>query len=165
MSKVWELLSALRLRCLTLLRGVPNERHQQLVESLSALQSRLRATSRALANLERLIGSEIAKDVVEKIGFHMSSAVRRSIVEAVRRAYQAGAMAGVPSVVTIEVSSEELRWLDPDSIEWRVLDEWKHQSAPKLRAFVDVESPIALEEHVTILDVRVPQLGYREHIH
>jgi hypothetical protein len=151
--------SSLRARGLALLRGVPQEQHAFTENMLLACQARLRAAESALRNLERAIGTEIGKHVVERIGSDMSRAVRREISKAAMKAIGSGA-----DVFKIEVPTEELRWLDPDAIQSRVLEEWKDQAAPRLRAYVDLDSPIALEECVTILDVRVPELGYRHHI-
>jgi hypothetical protein len=157
------LAAALRARGLALLKGVPQEQHELLEGSLSGCRVRLAAAQDALRNLERVIGTEIGKRVVEHIGFDMSKAVRKNIMQAVYKARQKGA-SSLPDLIELQLSSSEVAWLDPDALERRVLEEWKYQTAPKLRAFVDITSPIALEQHVTVLDVRVPELGYRHHI-
>lgn len=158
------LISALRSRGLALLRGVPQEQHAQLEGSLSVCRARLGAAQDALRDLERVIGTEIGKRVVEHIGFDMSKAVRKSIMEAVFKAREAEGVSSMPDLIELQLFSRDVSWLDPDSLERRVLEEWKYQAAPKLQAFVDITNPIALERHVTVLDVRVPQLGYRHHI-
>lgn len=158
------LLSAMRSRGLALLRGVPEEQHSLIEGNLFVCRARLGVAQDALRNLERVIGTEIGKRVVEHIGFDMSKAVRRHIMEATHKARQAEGASSVPAWIELQLSSSEVAWLDPESLERRVLEEWKYQTAPKLHAFVDITNPIALEQHVTVLDVRVPQLGYRHHI-
>lgn len=130
---------------------------------LSMTQRRLVETAAALAGLERIVGSKVADRVVDNIGHEMASAVRAEIQKAVARAYQASGK-GPPSFVEVRLSSSDVVWMDPASVERRVLDEWKEQTAPRLR-FRALSGMEALERaDITVLDVRVPELGYRQHI-
>jgi hypothetical protein len=139
-------------------------RRQQIEAELSApyraaadrAQQDANAEREARRGLERVMGSKIGKIVVEQIGHRMSEGVRRHMIEAIAKAR------GKPSVITLEFMSDELQWIDPDSMERRVLERWKEQTMPRasFRSMTDM-----VDTTVTVLDVRVPELGYREAVH
>src|SRR5262245_6438727 len=130
------------------------------LRTAARMLSEARASQRAI---ERLIGSDIGKNVVKAIGAHMSAGIQRKIIEAIMSATPTNAT-GRPEWIELHLSSGELAWLDPASIERRALDAWKEQSLPRLSISVDAGSKIAREQHVTIIDVRIPKLGYRQHV-
>jgi hypothetical protein len=120
-------------------------------------------TERALKALEAVIGSKIGGRVVEKISHAMAQPVRGKLLEALAKAHRA-AGSGVGTFVQIEIHSNELKWLDPDSLERRVLEEWREQSAGNLRAVVGVDGCEAITGGVVVLQVDIPDMRYREHI-
>lgn len=151
---------------LSALRAAREQREAPIREPLelelrrsAQMISEARASQRAV---ERLIGSDIGKHVVKEIGFHMSNAIRQKIVEAIIAAVPGGT--GRLEFIELHLSSGEIAWLDPASIERRALDAWKDQALPRLSINVDAGSSIAREQHVTIMDVRIPALGYRQHV-
>ncbi len=110
--------------------------------------NRLRAS---LAELQRLVGSEIGKMVVEEIGHMMARELHIKIGEAVM------AVRANNNPITLSIPVETLRFMDPKSIEREVLARYAEQSLPRLslRAMPDPSASI------TMVDITVPALGIR----
>ena len=160
-----QMIRTLRLKALGWLRGVPQECHEDLQWQMDLCASSLEQTRNALRNLERLLGTKMAEHVMERINDSMVNAVRRQISKAVYKAH--GQNPDPDWMINVEVAASELRWLDPDSIERRVLEEWKRKSAQNLRAraVVDLRGDVPMDmPAATVLDIRVPELGYRHRI-
>lgn len=160
MVPVSTLLETARLKLLGWLRGVPCETHTLLDRRFALCAASLEQTRRELRALEELLGKELAKRVTEHIGHAVAVAVRRDITRAVRNVYEVvGAQLDTP--VTVEVSVDALRWLDPQSVERIVLDEWKEMSAARLTARCVTEMCTPMTRSRRAIDIRVPELGYR----
>jgi hypothetical protein len=100
---------------------------------------------------------------MEKIAVSFSARVRRCIAKAVSKARRAHGLRRIP--LAIRVRGRDVVWLDPGSIERRVLDEWHLSAGRNLWVRADIDSAVAFHEgRVTVLKVQVPSLGYAEHL-
>jgi hypothetical protein len=115
--------------------------------------SRYQRKADALRALERLIGTEIARHVVEQIAHDLSEVVRRTVYEAVAKARPNRRS----EIVTLHLPAATLSFMDPRSLERQILDQYVSESIPAAMVSADVE----LRQMITVLDVRVPQLGIR----
>jgi hypothetical protein len=111
--------------------------------------ARLRESLRAI---ERVVGSEIGKHVIEQITHDVGLALRRIIWEAIAKA---GAKRRGP--VSIVIDPESMMFMDPKALETEVLHRYAADALPRLR----LSTSVAPDDCVTILDVRVPELGVR----
>ena len=134
---------------------------EPLEQELRLCARLLQQTRSALATLERVVGTALGEHIVGKIGRDMAGQVRRQIMEAVVKARRADA-SGPPAWIDVRLSSDDVLWMDANSIERRVLEEWKEQAAPKLSLRAITDEPIAMAKDITVLDVRVPAFDYRQ---
>lgn len=111
----------------------------------------------ARAGLERIMRSEILPHILRSIGHKLGDAVHHEIMKAV------GKQKGFSSTTTLELPTSMLLSADPKSVVARVVDWWKQETAPRmsLRAF---KGEMEVKSHVTVLDIRLPEMGYREHV-
>lgn len=122
----------------------------------------IRELGHQLEQLRRFMGAEISKHVIGTIGHEVSSILKREILTALM---VAGRSVNSHDIVRMEFAASDLRWATPDSIERRVLDDWKERSAPRLRvAFPKDGTTMMTSPVVTTIDVRIPELGYRRYI-
>lgn len=158
----------LRAKMLAWFGGVPFEDYERIETWLRTAQADLgyvtsvyNNTRAALTVLERTVGTEIGKRMLEEIGYELAKPLRRAVSEAVREACIANGVTR-PDSVTIEVGYQELMWADPTSIERLVIERWQEEIAPNLsaRAFLDGEVPVDDVCKFVRLDIRVPELGY-----
>lgn len=123
--------------------------------------SMIRELGHQLQQLKAFMGKEIAKHVTAQIGHECGALLKREIGKAL-------AVAGRGDdgqIVKMEFAVGDLRWSDPQSLERRVLEDWKERSAPRLRVSFPVDGATAMEATtVQTIDVRLPELGYRRHI-
>lgn len=135
---------------------------EPLERELQTAASMIRELGHQLDQLRRFLGTEISKHVTKPIGHATGNALRREIVRALSAA---GRKVEGDDLVRMEFSAAELRWADPDSVERRVLEDWKARSAPHLRVTFPKTGELMKASDVTaVLDVRVPELGYRQYI-
>lgn len=120
----------------------------------------LRELGHQLSELRRFMGAEISKHVLGRIGSEVSGLIRREIVKALSAAGRDDGR----GIVRMEFAAGDLRWADPDSLERRVLADWKERSAPKLRVAFPKDGELRAAPTVTVVDIRIPELGYRQHI-
>lgn len=120
----------------------------------------IRQLREALRSLERVVGSRVGQVVIDDIGHKVSIEVRRQITEAAYKGYPKDGH----EPVTIVVSADAIRWSDPKSLENHILREWKERSAPKMSVRTGSDRISAESVSHTVLDVRIPELGYRHAI-
>lgn len=121
---------------------------------LSECQDRAARLAASLRTLERMIGSEIGKHVVERIGHEVGRVLRIEIVKAL-----GSINASKPGLFTLTLPTDALRFMDPQSIEREVLARFAEETAPQMSMCVDETTPV--NASVTVLDIRIPELGYR----
>lgn len=126
--------------------------YRQELDGMARLVSGLRE---ALRSLEKIVGTEIGKHVTAEIACCLAAELRRQIMEAL-------VAAGNPRAepVTVTFSAETLRFMDPNSLEREVLGRYVSQSIPSLR----LSARMKPDEMVTVMDVRIPELGFRQMI-
>jgi hypothetical protein len=118
--------------------------------------SRYQRKAEALRALERLVGSEIAKHVFEQIGHELAGSVRRVVYDAIAKARPVRP----DSPVTFTLPADVISFMDKHSLERQILDQYVTESIPSAMVSADVE----LKNAITVLDIRVPQLGVRRAI-
>lgn len=123
-----------------------------LREVIDGLSARVTALAESLRALERIVGTEIGKHAIDQIGHEIGAALRRHIFEAVQGAHQSGA-----AVFTLSLPADVLRFMDPKSLERQILDRYAAETAPRLSLRADRHP----RDCVTVLDILIPQLGYR----
>lgn len=120
--------------------------------------SMIRELGHQLDQLRRFMGTKISEHVLGRIGAETSGLLKREIGKAlmsVRRDDH--------RIVQMQFAASDLRWSDPDSLERRVLDDWKERSAPRLRVTFPTDA-LMTAGAVTVIDVRIPELGYRQYV-
>lgn len=149
----------------TALQRLRIARAHREAEMRAPLEQELAVAARVIRDLKaeseklrRFMAHEICKYVLEEIGRGTSNLLKTEIVKALSKA-------GRPSggIIQMEFAADELKWLDPDSIERRVLADWKERSAPRLRVTFPADGMIA-EQAISTIDVRLPEMGYRRYI-
>ncbi len=119
---------------------------RQAAGMISSLRQKVRA-------IEDFLGRDIAKHVIEE----MAHGLQRRLMEAVYKA-TAKARKGPNEPVLLMLESDLLRFMDPRSIEQRVLREYTDRQLPALSLRLD-QAPT---EYATIIDIRVPEMGFRQ---
>lgn len=116
-------------------------------EMVSSLRRRLRA-------VEEAIGRDIGSHMLEAIGHDIAGKLTRLVYEASARA------TGPHDPVTITLPPNVIRFADPKSVESEVVRRYQRDTLPRLSVRID-ETPM---DHVTLIDIRVPELGVRHAI-
>jgi hypothetical protein len=125
-------------------------------EVADTLDRRLRGATESLRAIERMLGTEMGKRVLEQIGAEMVGAIRRHIFEACAKAHEGG-----DSHFTLNLPLEIMRFTDPRSIESDVLRRYANEAMPDLRLSA---LPMDREMSVTTVDIRIPPLSCRQAI-
>jgi len=129
-----------------------NEVTSPLRENIASLQRQIHQVTASLRVLERALGSEIGKIAVEYIGREVGSDLRQHILEATSKAYRMD-----NKVFTLAIPAEVVRFMDPHSLESEILQRFTDETAHRLSARAETRQ----EDRVTIMDIRIPELGYR----
>lgn len=119
------------------------------IERAVGMISQLRATVRAM---ERVLGTEIGKQMAAYIADQVSRKVWQLVMEASAKAAQRPT-----EPVTLTLSAETLRFMDPRSLESEILARYSSETVPSLRLGVEER----VSDCVTVIDIRIPELGYR----
>lgn len=123
----------------------------------AAAQANQRAAEerKAREGLEALLRSKLLPHVLDEIGHKLGDAVHNEIMKAV------SAQKGFGGTTTLQLPTDMLLSADRNSVVGRVVDWWKSEVAPRMdvRAHRDGAAPV--KSHHTILDIRLPQMGYR----
>lgn len=127
---------------------------EPLEHTIDFISRRMRAVEDRLRSLEKLVGSEVGKMAVEVIGHNLANEMRRIVVEALMKSGHK------QEEITLTFPSDMIRFMDPKSIERQVLDEYMHRNVPRLR----LNAFKQMQESVTVLDIRIPELGFRKAI-
>ena len=123
--------------------------------------SMVRALGHHLTQLREFMGKRIAEHVYAEIGHGCGAKLREEIVKALSRAGRSDGR----GVVQMTFSEADLRWSDPDSLERRVLEDWKERSAPRLSVRFPIDGATAMTAPVVqAIAVRLPELVYRRYI-
>lgn len=122
--------------------------YREELDQFHALVTRLKASLRAL---EKVVGSEIGRHVMAEIAHGLSGELRRHIFEALAKT------APVEPVFTLRLPTDVLRFMDPKSMESEVLRRYVYETLPSMGVRVDTKP----DDMVTIMDIRIPELGYR----
>ena len=119
--------------------------------------ARERDARSALAGLERIMRSDLAPKIMDYVAHEMGRGFYTEIMKAL------SSIGAVTGTTTITVPTGMLLGADRDSIVARVIDWWKSETAPRMsfRAFKGEQE---IQESVTVLDVRVPELRYRHRV-
>jgi hypothetical protein len=126
-----------------------------LREVVDVLQSQVMSLRETVRSLERIMGNDIAKHVSAEVAHSLSAEIRRVIIDAL---VAAGNPMGKP--ITLTLSPDTIRFMDPDSLERQILDRYIGQHIPTLRLSATTNP----KDCVTVLDVRIPELGSRHAI-
>jgi hypothetical protein len=122
---------------------------QAELQQAATMISQLRATVRGM---ERALGTKIGQEMSAMIADQMSAKVRQMVMEAAAKASR-----HPTEPITIHLSAETLRFMDPRSLESEILRRYARETVPALRFRVDVRPT----DCVTVVDIRIPELGYR----
>lgn len=123
------------------------------IRSLRETVSGLRESQRTL---EHAMGSGIAQHVMERAAFEIDRMLRPKIAEMVQQAHRQGS-----GPMTIVLDAEQVRWMNPKSLERTVLEYFLEDTLPKL----SLEAIPNREAKATIIDVRIPAMGYQTALH
>jgi hypothetical protein len=121
---------------------------------LTACSDAVRRLRSTIRELERIVGSEIAQHVVREVAHSLSGELRRLVYEAVARTR------GPTDPVAFTLPGDVLRFMDPKSLERSILDQYANEALPAL----SLGAEPSLEDAATILDIRIPAVGYRRSI-
>lgn len=108
---------------------------------------------RKIRAIEEFLGRDIAKHVIERMAYGL----RDRLMDAVYKA-TAKARKGPHEPILLVLEPDLLRFMDPNSIEQRVLREYTSRQLPNLSLRLD-QNPM---EYATVVDIRVPEMGYRQ---
>lgn len=149
-----------------LLEGLRAERERLEDEINAPLHEALRQCSAhvsqlrsALRNLEEIVGSKIGQHVIDDMGHALSGEIRRQIEAAMVAAGDAP-----KDAVTFKMSAAALRFMDPGSVERELLNRYVNQSLPRLSLRADRGTGLHADASVTVMDIRIPELGMRRYI-
>lgn len=123
-----------------------------VVDALSQCQRHAEGLLQSLRAIEEMVGRDIAKHIVAEVGAQLSAELRKQIFDALIAAGQPKAK---PVVMTL--SPDTLRFMDPRSLEREVLDRYVSEAMPRVRLRMDTKP----HDRVTIMDIRIPELGFR----
>lgn len=144
-----------------LLEQMRAQRQRREDELTAPLKAELNSAAAAIASLRRTVrtmedfmGREISKHLMEQIGREISGTLRREIFKAVSQVTRPF------EPITITLSPDTVRFMDPDSLERRVLDEYRRASMPNLSVRFDQD--MSEVSSFTVVDIRLPSLGYRQ---
>lgn len=142
-----------------LLEAMRAERNRREAEIIAPYRAELSRCGRQIATLEikiagieKMVGSEMGKRALDEIAHDVASRVQEVIMTAIVKTGRAR-----DDGVTIALTANDLRYLDPRSLERTVLDEYTKKSLPYLRLSTERMS----EEVATVIDIRIPELGAR----
>lgn len=111
----------------------------------------------ARLGLERVMRSKMLPAITDQVAHSLGEYAFKGIREAVMKASK------FAPTTMIEVPTDMLMSGDPHSVICRVVDWWKAETAPKMswRAF---RGEMEISRGVTVLDVRMPEMSYRQHV-
>lgn len=125
-----------------------------LREELMACAIAIRGLRSTLREIERMMGSEIAKYMVEEIAHQLSEQLRRLIFEAVAQKN------GWAEPLIVAIPADVVRFIDQNSLERSILAQYAQEGLPALQLGVEPDR----ERKATYLDIRIPPVGYRRAI-
>ncbi len=128
-------------------------RHQ-----VALCRQELSATRRALEAIERAMKSKIIDQVLHEISFRVSDKVRHELSRAVMEAMRGKDR---PEVIQLHLSTGDLAFMDPKSLEARALEVWQQETAPKMRLRVYSDATSATMASATVVAVSLPEMHYR----
>jgi hypothetical protein len=109
----------------------------------------------AREKLERLLQNKMLPHILEKIGHKLGDGVHREIMNAV------SSQKSFTGITKLELPTSMLVSADPGSVVGRIVDTWRTKTAPRMSIRAGV-SP--LDRSITVLDIRLPEMGYREQV-
>lgn len=109
---------------------------------------------RRLREVEKALGSEIAKHITAELAHDLGAKLRQLIAETLAKAGRA--VAGVTITLPRDVV-----FLDPRSFESEIMRRYTAETLPRLSLCVD-DGPIA--GRMTVLDISLPELRYRRDV-
>jgi hypothetical protein len=136
---------------------------QALVDEINIGRREISGLRRTIATFERMFAGKLVDSIVGKIGYDMALLVRKTLAEALQKAHKAMGDPEVSGLVDIQIAADDLRWMDEDSLQNRILEEWKGRSLRGLRltagpsAFTDAAET---ETAATVLRIQIPAIGY-----
>lgn len=119
---------------------------RQAAGMISSLRQRLRT-------IEEFLGRDIAKHVVERMAYGLRDRLMEAIYKAAAKSRKAP-----DKPIRLVLEPDLMRFMDPNSIEQRVLREYTSRQLPNLSLRLDR----APTEYATIVDIRVPEMGFRQ---
>ena len=124
---------------------------RQELDRAASMISRLRMTVR---EMERMLGTQLGQQMAATIADQMSAKLHQLVMEA---SAKAGSDPTEPILLTLD--PQTLRFMDPRSLENEILRRYSHETMPRLRLRVD--DRVSPSECMTVVDIRIPELGYR----
>lgn len=102
--------------------------------------------------------SKMIDHVLKEISFRISDKVRHELSKAVMEAMQGK---GRPEFIQLHLSTGDIAFMDPKSLEARALEVWQQETAPKMRLRVYAEATSATMAHATVVSVSLPEMHCR----
>lgn len=142
-----EMMRAQRERREAELTGPYKAEIQQAASMISSLRQKVRT-------MEEFLGKEIAKFVIEKMAYGLRDRLMETVYKAVAKTR------GEPDKpIRLMLEPDLMRFMDPNSIEQRVLREYTSRQLPRLTFRLDQD---IRDSYATTVDIRVPEMGYRQ---
>jgi hypothetical protein len=134
----------------------------EIAAPYKAVADRMTAVASAERNaregLERLLRSPVLDRVYDAIGRNLGEHVYREIMKTL------SAQKAYAETTTLVLPTGMLMSADPKSVVARVVDWWKSETAPRMRLRVDADPSAIVDQSYTTLDIRLPEIGYRERV-
>lgn len=107
----------------------------------------------AIREMERVLGTEMGQRMAAQIADQMSAKLHQLVMEASAKAARSPI-----EPITLTLDAETLRFMDPRSLESEIIRRYSRDTMPALRLRVDDR---AMSDCVTVVDIRIPEFGYR----
>lgn len=110
---------------------------------------------RAYKRLEDTLRDQLLPHLLDQIGRKLGDGLYREVMKVV-------AHSSMDEFATFTLPTRLLIAADPQSIVGRIVAEWKSQTMPRIK--VSAMQALGREQSRSLLDVRIPELRYRESI-
>lgn len=128
-------------------------------DELDRAAAMIGSLQRRLRDIEAALGSKLGNHIIERAGDEMSRAVRRAVVEAAAKSPKSA------RDFTVKPPKDIMAFFDSRSVESDILRRYRSEVLPRLSLRVEDGMSAAAEQEVTVIDIRVPQFGYRQAVY
>lgn len=125
-------------------------------DELDSVYFQIGSLARRLRDIEATLGTKMGEEMIARASYEMSGAVRRAVVEAATKAGRAA------KAFTVRLPADIMAFFDSRSVENEILSRYRAEALPRLSLRVEDGMSPASEQSVTVVDIRVPSLGYRQ---